>query len=197
MAGPNKVSTGGKKTGQKYQNSHAFIHNRNSKKTRTILALPVNGLCKRCYDVIQWRKTYRKYKPLTVAKKCVRCEQKKVREAYHILCRDCARDLKVCAKCQTTGEIIKNEEKTPQELAEEQRKIEDLLSNLTERKRRAYQRRLARGEELDLDQIAAEGSDDDDFDFSDSAEEDSAAQVDSDDNGEDDTRPAGKVSFAS
>ena len=47
-----------------YQNKVAFYHNRNSKKTKTILSLPNAGLCKRCHDIIEWKKKYRKYKPL-------------------------------------------------------------------------------------------------------------------------------------
>lgn len=48
----------------KHQNSVAFKHNKGSKKTAKILSLPNQGLCKRCWDKIEWRKKYRKYKPL-------------------------------------------------------------------------------------------------------------------------------------
>lgn len=48
----------------KYKNKVAFSHNKGSKKTAKILGLPNQGLCKRCYDKIEWRKKYRKYKPL-------------------------------------------------------------------------------------------------------------------------------------
>jgi hypothetical protein len=64
-----RVSTGGKKTGQKYQNTEAFRHNRASKKTAKILAMPISHVCTHCREILEWRKKYRKYKPLTQPKK--------------------------------------------------------------------------------------------------------------------------------
>jgi len=43
-----------------HQNSFAFKHNKNSKKTKKIAAIPNVGVCKRCHDIIEWRKKYRK-----------------------------------------------------------------------------------------------------------------------------------------
>lgn len=43
-----------------HQNSFAFKHNPNSKKTKKIAAIPNVGVCKRCHDIIEWRKKYRK-----------------------------------------------------------------------------------------------------------------------------------------
>ena len=34
--------------------------------------MPINGLCPACEEQIEWRKKYRKYKPLTVPKKWYR-----------------------------------------------------------------------------------------------------------------------------
>jgi hypothetical protein len=48
-----------------YQNKFAFRHNKNSKKTKKILALKNEGLCRTCTEQIEWRKRYRKYKPMT------------------------------------------------------------------------------------------------------------------------------------
>ena len=69
---PEKISLrkgNNKKQGQAYKNVTAFKHNKNSKTTRKINALPINGLCQRCFDIVQWRKSFRKYKPLTAPKK--------------------------------------------------------------------------------------------------------------------------------
>jgi len=52
-----------------HMNRVAFTHNKNSKKTAIILSLPNQGLCGRCHEMIEWKKRYRKYKPLTVPKK--------------------------------------------------------------------------------------------------------------------------------
>lgn len=58
-----------KKGAQKYQNHVGFKHNKNSKLTRKIYKMPVDGVCDHCREIIVWRKTYRKYKPLTCPKK--------------------------------------------------------------------------------------------------------------------------------
>ncbi|KAJ2078834.1 hypothetical protein H4R24_004193 [Coemansia sp. RSA 988] len=169
---PDKVSTrgsGAKKGPPKYQNKFAYSHNRGSKKTQTILALPVDGLCRRCTDQIQWRKQYRKYKPLTAPRKCVGCELKKVRKAYHVLCDDCARDKGVCAKCAEKAEIIDEGPKTSQETAKEKQTVEQRLAGMRERQRRTYLRKLERGEITAADILnASQSSDDSDNDSSDS-----------------------------
>lgn len=60
-----------KKKGQKYQNRSAFKNNLHdsSKTTKQINGLFVGGVCERCRDIIEWRKKFKKYKPLTAPKK--------------------------------------------------------------------------------------------------------------------------------
>lgn len=58
-----------KRGAPKHQNSWAFKHNKNSKKSAKIANIPNVGLCRRCHDKIEWRKKYRKYKPLKAARK--------------------------------------------------------------------------------------------------------------------------------
>ena len=53
------------KRAQKHQNRYAWRHNKNSKMTKKILSAPIVGMCSRCYEIIVWRKKYRKYKPLS------------------------------------------------------------------------------------------------------------------------------------
>lgn len=62
MPPPPPGGTKKKKKGRppKHQNSFAFRHNPKSKKTDKILASPIVGVCRRCYDKIEWRKKYRK-----------------------------------------------------------------------------------------------------------------------------------------
>ncbi|KAG9393694.1 hypothetical protein J8273_4813 [Carpediemonas membranifera] len=79
---------------------HAFRHNKNSKKTKLIYSFPNEGVCPRCHAIIQWRKDYRQYKPLTTPKKCTSCDQKKIVAAYHIICSDCAKEANCCEKCK-------------------------------------------------------------------------------------------------
>jgi Uncharacterized conserved protein (DUF2039) len=53
----------------KHQNTFAWKHNPNSKQTKRILAIPNVGLCRRCTEQIEWRKKYRKYRPIHKPKK--------------------------------------------------------------------------------------------------------------------------------
>jgi Uncharacterized conserved protein (DUF2039) len=72
-----------------HQNAFAFRHNPKSTKTAAILAAPIRHLCRRCHDKLVWRKTYRKYKPLTQASICNICRQRNVTAAYHTICTKC------------------------------------------------------------------------------------------------------------
>ncbi len=56
---------------QKYKNIKAFkndLHD-TSHTTKLINSLEFYGLCKRCKEIIDWKVKYKKYKPLTTAKK--------------------------------------------------------------------------------------------------------------------------------
>ncbi|KAJ2550493.1 hypothetical protein EV175_004046 [Coemansia sp. RSA 1933] len=165
---PQRVSTGAKKGAQKYQNEFAYKHNKGSKTTKKILELPVDGLCRRCTDQVEWRKQFRKYKPLTAPKKCVACDQRKVKKAYHVLCDDCAEAKGVCAKCMESSEVVDTSNKKTSELInKEEQELENKLADMPERQRRTFLRKLERGE-IEAADIAAASSGDNDFDFSDS-----------------------------
>ncbi|KAK8804264.1 riken cDNA family protein [Blastocystis sp. subtype 4] len=82
-----------------HQNTFAYRHNKNSKKTAKIAAMPIYLVCARCREKIEWKKKYRKYKPLTAPAKCEKCGNRNVKAAYHHWCDDCARANRVCAMC--------------------------------------------------------------------------------------------------
>ena len=88
-----------KKGAPKHQNRYAFKHNPNSKKTKRIMQIQHGGLCTRCKDQIEWRKKYRKYKPLKAPAVCAACHEKTVKKAYHFMCDKCASERGVCSKC--------------------------------------------------------------------------------------------------
>ncbi|CAM9621239.1 unnamed protein product, partial [Chrysoparadoxa australica] len=92
-----------------HQNTFAFRHNPNSKKTKAIAAMPIRGLCKKCHEKIEWKKKYRKYKPLTKPGVCQECRQKSVTAAYHVLCKPCAQSLRVCSWCKQRKSIVPSE----------------------------------------------------------------------------------------
>jgi hypothetical protein len=135
---------------QSHQNKYGFRHNKHSKKTAKILALPNSGLCKKCYDIIEWRKKYRKYKPLKDPAKCADCNERTVKLAYHTLCSKCAslRDngKGVCPKCCLSKEIIHEATSDLQ-----QNEIIDMLTNtgVKERHRRTILRLWEKNEATD------------------------------------------------
>lgn len=59
------------KKGQRHQNTKAYkndLHD-TSKVTKQINGLVVGGVCARCREIIEWRKKFKKYKPLAAPKK--------------------------------------------------------------------------------------------------------------------------------
>lgn len=99
---------------------------------------------------------YRKYKPLTVPRKCNVCSQKTVRAAYRTICTSCANSQKVCAGCGKQRN--ENEAQTPHsddvipgetiQQGQEDAMIQEVLKSLTERQRRTALRRQERGEDI-------------------------------------------------
>ncbi|XP_062873956.1 uncharacterized protein C9orf85 homolog [Trichomycterus rosablanca] len=116
---------GSRSRGQKYQNTAAY---KNDKYGATPQVKKANaklhdGLCQRCKEILEWKVKYNKYKFLTQARKCVKCLQKTVKDAYHIMCRECALQLQLCAKCGKNEEVvIPLDQKEEEEVEEEQPK---------------------------------------------------------------------------
>ncbi|XP_062985399.1 uncharacterized protein C9orf85 homolog [Elgaria multicarinata webbii] len=93
---------------QRHQNAQVF---RNDKYDTSAQRKKINtklheGLCQHCKEVLEWRVKFNKYKPLTQPKKCVKCLQKTVKDSYHIICKPCACELALCAKCGKREEIV-------------------------------------------------------------------------------------------
>nr|XP_025034657.1 uncharacterized protein C9orf85 homolog [Pelodiscus sinensis] len=78
-----------------------------------------DGVCHHCKEVLEWRVKFNKYKPLSKPKKCVKCLQKTVKDSYHIICRPCACELEVCAKCGKEEEIVVPISKGPEKTEDE------------------------------------------------------------------------------
>ena len=140
---------------QKHQNTFAFRHNPKSKKTEKIKAVVHGGLCNRCNEKIVWKKKYRKYKPLVKPRKCNKCSQLTVRKAYHTLCSSCATAAKVCAWCTKSKEIVVTREIKTIQNAEKAKKVEAVVENLKERKKRTLLRKFENGD-LKADEVLKE-----------------------------------------
>ncbi|XP_045760496.1 uncharacterized protein C9orf85 homolog [Maniola jurtina] len=136
-----------RKRPQKHQNKTAFkndLHD-TSKKTKVLNNLEVNGVCERCKEIIEWKIKYKKYKTLSAPRKCVGCELKKVKYAYHVLCTDCGKEKKICAKCCTSFDVIKKSDEENED--NNVNKYQSILKNLPERKRRTLLRYIKKQED--------------------------------------------------
>lgn len=159
-----KGKSGAKKPAPKHKNAFAFTTNKHSFISLKIAALPVHGLCGHCLEIISWKKRINKYKPLTQPKKCVDCFQRTVKDAYHVLCNECAKKKKVCAKCQSKAQVIDGEKSLKEKIQEEQ-ELQMKLEFLSERQRRSYHRKIEKGETEAAQRILEKIEDeDDDFD---------------------------------
>ncbi|CAK1548549.1 unnamed protein product [Leptosia nina] len=156
---------------QKHQNRTAFrndLHD-TSKKTKSLNALQVSGVCTRCKEIIEWKIKYKKYKPLAAPRKCVGCDQKTVRQAYHIFCNKCSTEKRVCAKCCKSSEETSIVPEIQQEQPAQDKDLQAMMKNLPERKRRTILRYLKKqeGEQtpLQIEKLMSDmlKLDDDDF----------------------------------
>ncbi|DBA00872.1 TPA: hypothetical protein N0F65_008515 [Lagenidium giganteum] len=156
----------------KHQNTFAYKHNPKSKKTQKILAMPIFGLCTRCHDQIEWRKKYRKYKPLTKPATCNYCHQKTVTAAYHVACGSCAKERDICAKCCQSKEIVPSEQELAEEKKLQSKENEVELEGMRERERRAHLRKIERERRAAKEAEAGEGGDSDGMESFDEEDED-------------------------
>ncbi|CAG9806147.1 unnamed protein product [Chironomus riparius] len=130
---------------QKHQNKTIFkndLHD-NSDRTKKLNAMSINEVCQHCSDVIQWKIRYRKYKALTKPSTCNKCNQRNVKKAYHVLCRNCALSSKQCAKCLKTEEDgieLIPPEPTAAEKLKMDIEFKHMIKCLSERKRRTFLR---------------------------------------------------------
>ncbi|TNN74287.1 putative protein C9orf85 [Liparis tanakae] len=130
-----------------------------------------DGLCLHCKGVLEWRVQYNKYKTLTQPKKCVKCSQKTVKDAYHIICKPCSLELDICSKCGKKEDIvIPINSKDQKEEAEKEDEEEEVKGDDELKKKGS-----GRGKK-DSDDLDSDDNDDDDDDLS---------EVGDDDKGED------------
>ncbi|OWF47551.1 uncharacterized protein C9orf85 homolog [Mizuhopecten yessoensis] len=174
-----------KKGAQKYKNKNAFkndLHDR-TPQMELIKKVQVTGACQRCTDVIEWKIKYRKFKPLTTAKKCTKCLEKTVKKSYFIICVPCMKKLQVCGKCGQKKEVTEVPGLSEAEQMSQQSQLEAELEHLTERQRRQFFRLQASGKSTsEALKKLREGNGDDGFCVSD---EGSDGEDDDDDADED------------
>jgi len=136
---------------QKHQNQKAFkndLHD-TSNKMKIINSIKIAEVCGRCVKIIDWKRQYRKYKPLTQPKICNLCHKKSIKQAYHVICTSCVVKTKKCAKCLVSADEanIIPPIKTKEEELKQRVDLDQRLKTLSERKRRTFLRFLKQGSE--------------------------------------------------
>eukprot|EP01147_Barroeca_monosierra_P005707 gene5707-8994_t len=128
--------------GQKHQNIVAFKAGKygEPKRLKEARTASTTNVCPRCFEKIEWKKRYNKYKPRTTPGTCRLCQQKTVRLAYHIICKECAKENNLCAKCNCKNDDIIPDEPSEKELLQEQLEEQRYMQNMRERERRSYLR---------------------------------------------------------
>jgi hypothetical protein len=131
-----------KKKGQKYQNKEEY-----TLKYQPLLAklkddTPKDNLCNRCFEQIDWKLKFGKYKKLTEPRRCQICEFKRVVKAYRHICDSCVKEKGVCSKCGTVAHLKTELPKVLESLVEHRRfqDMENLLKTLRECSRRKIMR---------------------------------------------------------
>ncbi|CAH1104559.1 unnamed protein product [Psylliodes chrysocephalus] len=125
---------------QKHKNRGVFKNNLHDTNhvTKMINSIQVSHVCERCKDIIEWKIKYKKYKPLSQAKTCVKCNLKTVKRAYHVMCAECGKKLGLCTKCcQKKDVVVPPVTVNKFELDLE---LKAILSSLAERRRRTFLR---------------------------------------------------------
>lgn len=76
-----------------------------------------------------------------------RCKQRTVTRAYHVCCKECAKNERICAKCLKSADQVNIEppEPTPEEALQLKVEMDRLVKSLPERKRRTFLRYMNKG----------------------------------------------------
>lgn len=133
----------------KHQNSYAWKPNLGRKINETEPGgrfrplSEITGVCQRCRDQIDWKRRYGKYKPIVEPAKCQKCGKRAVRQAYHNVCRDCSKDLGICAKCCTRVNELVGKDVNEEE--SERKALEEAIKGARERERRTLLRIMNKG----------------------------------------------------
>lgn len=144
-----RKGVGSRAQGQKYQNAVAYKNDKYgaTPQVKKANAKVHDGLCQRCKQILEWKVKYNKYKFLSQPRKCVKCLQKSVKDAYHIMCKPCALRLELCAKCGKNEDVVIPLDRKEEEEEEE----EDQNRQGSSRKKRGTKEGDEDDEEFDDD----------------------------------------------
>lgn len=146
-----------KKKGQRYQNEFGFKHNKNSMLTRKIQETPLDFLCSKCLNILEWKIKFRKYKPLSTPSKCKICELKTVYKGHREACDKCCIEIKICSKCLDKCEEYARPTRSSKVLRDKNKMnnkkstFDEIVSSLKEKHKRTVNRKIESGEDLIFD----------------------------------------------
>lgn len=154
-----KGSTGRKNRPQKYKNRTSFRNDLHDKtpKMKFINSIQISEVCQHCKAQLEWKIKYKKYKPLSQPKTCIKCSLRTIKKAYHVMCSACSKAARCCAKCQKpASEQVLIEPAPPTNLEQLKLKAEmdRLIKSLPERKRRTFNRYMKKGKECEQKELA-------------------------------------------
>ena len=90
----------------KYQNKVAYELKYQPELRELQDTAPRNNLCQRCFDIINWKLKYGKYKKPSQPGKCQTCTKKAIFKAYRHICDSCSTEKNVCSKCMAPCEFV-------------------------------------------------------------------------------------------
>ena len=106
---------------------------------------PRNNLCQRCFDIINWKLKYGKYKKPSQPGKCKVCSMKNVLKAYRHTCDACSTSKSICSKCLSPCEFVEFVSKVQQKINTEKKvsEMEKVLDTFRESTKRRIMRLIA------------------------------------------------------
>ena len=136
---------------QKYQNRKAYSIKYQADLMTLQEKTPKDNLCHRCFDQVDWKLKFGKYKVNTTPGRCRVCEQKTVVKSYRHLCDPCAQSHKLCAKCGEAAPIKNyvHKEKDEADQAKKLASMRKVLETFRECSRRKIVR-LVKDEDLEF-----------------------------------------------
>jgi len=134
---------------QKHQNRtkwNAYNKFKTDQKSKLASSVNVTNCCAKCTDQIEWKIKYGKYKPLSQPTKCTKCSEKRIKSAYHILCKLCVKETGFCAKCGQKEDLVNEAGPSKSESDKIAAELQKEVKGLPERKRRTFLRYLRQQE---------------------------------------------------
>uniref|UniRef100_A0A7S1NCP1 Uncharacterized protein n=1 Tax=Eutreptiella gymnastica TaxID=73025 RepID=A0A7S1NCP1_9EUGL len=139
-----------KPSGPVHKNSTPYVHMRNCKRNalpEKVYGAMHGGMCKRCRDIMDWKRKYGKWKMMSPDKQearvCQHCHEKTVFHPFAHLCKNCCRLLKECAKCrqpETEDDPLGRYPLTKSQQQKKANRDKKRLDGMTEREKRTILR---------------------------------------------------------